>query len=276
MRLLLLTTLTLLAFAANSVLARAAIGGGYIDPAAFTALRVVSGAAMLGLILALRARSLPLKGRARVVGAASLAVYMVGFSLAYRTLDAGLGALILFGVTQITMFLFAAIAGTAPNVRQVSGALVAFSGLTVLLWPGPASLTDPAGAVLMVAAGLGWGIYTIAGRMAEDPLAATAANFVLCTPVVALLLFASTTEWSVPGVALAGASGAVTSGLGYALWYAVLPHLRTTTAAVVQLVVPVLAIAGGAVILGEEVPMIVAVATVLVLGGIGLAVTAKR
>ncbi len=276
MRLILLTMLTLLAFAANSVLTRAAIEGGHMDPGGFTIVRVFSGAVMLGLLVALRARPLPLLRRSRLLGALSLAVYMTGFSLAYRTLDAGLGALILFGATQITMFAHAGFTGSAPNGRQLTGAGVAFCGLAVVLWPGPHSVTDPAAAALMVLAGAGWGVYTIAGRTAAEPLTATAANFILCLPLLSLMLVGAKASWTPIGVALAVLCGAVTSGLGYALWYTILPHIRSTTAAVVQLAVPVLAILGGALVLGETVTPLVVLAAAMVLGGIGWAVTAKR
>ena len=275
MRLILLTALTMCAFAANSVLTRAAVEGGHLGPGAFAVLRVASGAMMLGAIAAWRGNALPLMRRARLPGMISLTLYMVGFSLAYVTLDAGLGALILFGVTQITMFAHAALFAQRPDLRQISGAGIAFAGLVVVLWPGADSVTDPVGAGLMVAAGIGWAAYTIAGRGAADPLAATGANFILCLPVLALLLAGSAWAWDPVGVALAVVCGAVTSGLGYALWYAVLRQMRGPTAAVVQLSVPVIAIAAGALLLGEGVTPSVVLAAALVVGGIGWAVTAK-
>ncbi|WP_299024861.1 DMT family transporter [uncultured Sulfitobacter sp.] len=276
MRLILLTALTMCAFAANSVLTRAAVEGGHLTPAAFAIIRVAAGAAMLGGIALWRGVTLPLLRRARIVGAVSLTAYMVGFSLAYLTLDAGLGALILFGVTQITMFGHAAVTGAAPTLRQIVGAGVAFAGLVLVLWPAGGSGTDPVGAALMVLAGLGWAAYSIAGRGALDPLAATGASFVLCLPVLTVLLAAAGLSGNAWGVLLAVVCGAVTSGLGYALWYSVLRQMRGTTAAVVQLSVPVIAIVAGAVLLGEAVSTLVVIATLLVLGGIGWAVTAKR
>ncbi|WP_299412627.1 DMT family transporter [uncultured Sulfitobacter sp.] len=276
MRLILLTALTMCAFAANSVLTRAAVEGGHLTPAAFAIIRVAAGAAMLGGIALWRGVTLPLLRRARIVGAVSLTAYMVGFSLAYLTLDAGLGALILFGVTQITMFGHAAVTGAAPTLRQIVGAGVAFAGLVLVLWPAGGSGTDPVGAALMVLAGLGWAAYSIAGRGALDPLAATGASFVLCLPVLTVLLAAAGLSGNAWGVLLAVVCGAVTSGLGYALWYSVLRQMRGTTAAVVQLSVPVIAIVAGAVLLGEAVSTLVIIATLLVLGGIGWAVTAKR
>jgi drug/metabolite transporter (DMT)-like permease len=276
MRLILLTLLTMCAFAANSVLTRAAVEGGHIGPGAFAVLRVAAGAAMLGAIALWRAVPLPLAGRARLFGALSLTAYMAGFSLAYQTLDAGLGALILFGVTQMAMFTHAALTAERPGARQLTGASIAFGGLVLVLWPGTGAGVDPAGAALMVLAGLGWAAYTVAGRGAADPLAATGANFILCLPILALLLIGTSRQADGLGILLAVISGALTSGLGYALWYAVLRGMRGTTAAIVQLSVPVIAMGAGVVLLGEAVPPTVMLAAVCVVGGIGWAVTAKR
>ena len=160
MRLVILISLTMMAFAANSVLTRLAIDGGHIDPSAFALVRVAAGALVLGMILTLRGGSLPLLRWTRLGGAVSLTVYMIGFTLAYLTLDAGLGALILFGVVQITMFAHAAATGGAPGPRQLTGAAVAFVGLLVALWPGQAGNTSLSGALLMVCAGLGIGIMS--------------------------------------------------------------------------------------------------------------------
>ena len=278
MRLIFLTALTMCAFAANSVLTRTAVDGGHLSPAGFALVRVAAGAAMLGILAIWRGSALHLMRLTRLPGAISLTAYMVGFSLAYLTLDAGLGALILFGVTQITMFGHAAATGQPPDGRQMAGAIIAFGGLVLVLWPGEGSVTDPAGAALMVLAGLGWAAYTIAGRGAADPLAATAANFVLCLPMLAvfLLIMGISPEGDAWGIALAVLCGAITSGLGYALWYTVLRQMRGTTAAVVQLSVPVIAIAAGAVLLDEQIEPLVLLAAALVVGGIGWAVTAKR
>ncbi len=275
MRLILLTVLTMLAFAANSLLTRAAVEGGHMGPGAFALIRVLSAAVLLGGIGLWRGRRLPLLRRARLPGALSLTAYMLGFSLAYLTLDAGLGALILFGITQITMFGHGALTGAAPTLRQITGAGVAFCGLLLVLWPGAGSMTDPLGAALMVVAGLGWGAYTIAGRGAADPLAATAANFLFCLPILAVLLIGFGVSGTPYGYLLAVLCGAVTSGLGYALWYSVLPQMRGTTAAVVQLSVPVIAILAGAVVLGEQITPTILLAAALVLGGIGWAVTSR-
>lgn len=275
MRLALLTALTMIAFAANSVLTRLAIEGLHIDPSGFAIVRVASGALVLGMVITLRGGGLPLLRRNRLPGAFSLAAYMIGFSLAYLTLDAGLGALILFGVVQITMFLHGAIRGTAPNMRQITGAAIAFAGLLVALWPGAGNSSDLAGALLMVFAGLGWAAYTIIGRSAADPLAATAANFLLCLPILLALLVSTGLYFSPTGLALGILCGGLTSGLGYALWYNVLPGFDSATAAVVQLSVPVIAIGAGVVFLGESLSLLLIIATFLVLGGIGWAISAQ-
>lgn len=272
MRLVLLTSLTMLAFAANSLLNRLAVAGGGMDPSSFAMIRVLSGALALCVLLALRRKPVPLFERGRVIGAVSLATYMIGFSLAYVSLDAGLGALILFGTVQVSMFGWSALRGTRPTGRQVSGAVIAFAGLLIALWPGAGASADVAGTFFMVLAGLGWAAYTLAGKGARDPLAATAANFVVALPLLALLLLGSGLHVAPYGVLLAILSGAVTSGLGYALWYTVLPQLQGQTAAVVQLSVPIIAILAGAILLSEVITATILLAAVLVLGGIALAV----
>lgn len=275
MRVALATALTMIAFAANSILTRMAIEGGYIDPSGFAIVRVASGALVLGMIITVRGGGLPLLRRNRIPGALSLAVYLVGFSLAYLTLDAGLGALILFGVVQITMFGHGALRGSTPTVRQVAGGGVAFLGLLIALWPGPGGAADPAGAALMIFAGLGWAAYSIIGRSAADPLASTAANFLLCVPILLVLLTGTGLTFSAAGIALGVVCGGLTSGLGYALWYSVLPKFDGATAAVVQLSVPVIAIVAGALLLGETIGLTVVLATIMVVGGIGWSVTAR-
>jgi drug/metabolite transporter (DMT)-like permease len=275
MRLALLTCLTMIAFAANSVLTRAAIDGGHIDPSGFALVRVLSGAVVLGMVMTLRSGSLPLLRRKRLPGAISLSVYMIGFSLAYLTLDAGLGALILFGVVQITMFTHGALTGARPTRRQMAGAGLAFAGLLVVLWPGAGAQADLGGALLMIFAGLGWAAYTILGRGSADPLAATSANFLLCLPLLLILLTGTGLRFSAEGIALGILCGGLTSGLGYALWYSVVPGLGQARAAIVQLSVPVIAIAAGVLLLGEPLTRTLVFATLLVIGGIGWAVSAR-
>ncbi|MEP1356314.1 MAG: DMT family transporter [Tateyamaria sp.] len=274
MRLALLTSLTMIAFAANSVLNRLAVDSGAIDPSSFAMVRVTAGSIALCMILTVRGGSLPVFARGRLVGAASLAAYMIGFSLAYVSLDAGLGALILFGTVQVVMFGWSAFRGTAPTRRQLTGAGIAFVGLALALWPTDGAAGDVMGAALMVIAGIGWAVYTLAGKNSTDPLATTAANFVVAIPLLLVLLVGAGLHAAPSGIALAIASGAVTSGLGYALWYTVLPQLRGQTAPVIQLSVPIIAIASGALLLGESVTVSVIAAAILVLGGIALTVTA--
>lgn len=275
MRLAMLTVLTMFAFAANSLLTRMAIEGAHIDPSGFAIIRVLAGAVVLGMIMSIRGGGLPLLRRNRLPGAISLTVYMIGFSLAYLTLDAGLGALILFGVVQITMFAHGAILATAPTHRQLTGAAIAFVGLVIALWPGAGGAADQTGAALMVLAGLGWAAYTIIGRASSDPLGATSANFLLCLPLVLILLAGTGLNFSAVGIALGVLCGGLTSALGYALWYTVLPKLDGATSAIVQLSVPIIAILGGAILLGEAIGILVILSASLVVGGIGWAVSAR-
>lgn len=275
MRLFLLTLLTMLAFAANSVLNRAAVGPGLIGPVDFAVVRLLAGAGMLGVLLVLRRAA----GRGawagwpgRVVGALSLLVYLFGFSLAYGALDAGTGALILFGMVQITMFAGALLRREAVPGRRWVGAGMAFAGLVYLLAPGAGPSGHLVPAALMAAAGVGWGIYSLSARGARDPLGATGWNFILAVPV-ALVLWAVVPHGGAEttGIVLAVVSGAVTSGMGYALWYTVLPVLGASRGAVAQLTVPVFAVAGGMAFLGEALTLRFAVAAMLVIGGVGWA-----
>ncbi|MGL6211241.1 MAG: DMT family transporter, partial [Paracoccaceae bacterium] len=210
----------------------------------------------------------------RVAGVLGLTVYMFAFSLAYASLDAGAGALILFGAVQMTMFAGALLAGElVPRLRWL-GAGMAFGGLVVLLWPGMEASLSLAHALMMAGAGVGFGVYSLAGRRSGDPLAGTAANFMLAVP---LGLAAGWALGLMPvgvtglGVMLAVVSGAVTSGLGYALWYVVVPQLGAGRAAVAQLSVPVLTAAAGVVLLNEAVDARFILAAVCVLGGVAVA-----
>ncbi len=269
-----LTALTMLAFAMNSILNRAAVDGGHADPSAFAIVRVVAGCVVLLAILAVRGAVPRDFGWARWGGGVALAVYMIGFSIAYISLDAGLGALILFGTVQIALFAHTTVTSARPTLRQWSGALVAFVGLTLALWPDQGTGGGIVGAVFMTLAGLGWAAYTVAGRGAADPIATTATHFLLSVPAMLLLLLQPGLSLAPQGWALAILAGAGTSALGYALWYYVLPSLPGARAAVVQLSVPILAIGLGALVLGEQVSTRVLAAAVLVLGGIGIALSA--
>ena len=268
----------MVAFAANSVLNRLALAEGDISPSLFAAIRLAAGASVL-MILSLAQRSHPrLWGRSRLFGAGSLALYVLGFSFAYLTLDAGLGALILFGGVQITMFAGAVVQRERVPTARWIGATVSLAGLAWLLWPEGASAPDPLGAALMAAAAFGWGIYSLLGRKAADPLAETAANFTVALPIglLAVMLTGIGPQATALGITSAILSGAVTSGLGYALWYAVLPRLSASLAALAQLSVPVIAVLGGAAFLGEAPAARTLLAGAVVLLGIAVGTLAAR
>jgi drug/metabolite transporter (DMT)-like permease len=275
MRLFLLTALTMLAFAANSVLNRWAVGPGHIGAVEFAMIRVISGAVVLAALVLWQRGGLAWPGmRGRLAGVAGLSGYLIGFSLAYRGLDAGTGALVLFGTVQVTMFAGALVSREVVPARRWAGAVLALCGLALIAAPGTMA---PLPLALMAGAGLGWGLYSLAGRGAADPLAATAWNFLLSVPLVLPLgILSGLTAPDLTGVALAVMSGAVTSGLGYALWYRVLPQLGAARAAVAQLTVPVIAALGGAVLLAEAPGLRFSLAAVLVLGGVALASLSYR
>ena len=276
----LLASLTMTAFAANSLLNRLAFAGdGAIGPAGFALIRLASGAVMLVLLVALRNR----RGLTGVfalkqgwVEPLTLALYMIGFSFAYLSLAAGTGALILFGGVQITMFAGALISREAIPLPRWLGAGIAFGGLVWLFLPGAAGgAPDPLGGALMTAAALGWGIYSLAGRRVRDPLSATARAFVLAVPLALGVYLLHPDAIRPRGLVLAGLSGAVTSGLGYALWYALIPRLGAARAAVSQLAAPVIAVIGGAVLLGEPIGLRLVLASLLVLGGVAVSQLSK-
>jgi len=271
----LLVLLVLIAFAGNSLLTRAAIGGGQMGAMPFAALRLASGALALAVIVLWRDGRFAFGGTGRLGGALSLALYMVGFSMAYVALDSGVGALILFAGVQVVMFSGALIAReTVPAARWL-GAALALAGLCWLLWPTGSAAPSLVHAALMGAAALGWGLYSLIGRRSGDPLGATAANFVLAAPLIVAALWlmpADPTPSTWQGIALAIASGVFASGLGYALWYTVLPRLAAATAALLQLTVPVLAALGGTLFLTEPLTARFAIAATLVGGGMALGV----
>lgn len=267
-----LTFLTLLAFAANSILCRMALKADLIDPVSFTQIRLFSGALFLAPFFYLRrAKLLPLKlvdARAALV----LFVYAIAFSLAYISLDAGAGALILFGMVQVTMIGAAIFKGDRPGAIQWLGILGSLAGLFYLNLPG-LSAPPLGGALLMAAAGMAWGAYSLLGKSEADSVGATARNFVLTLPLLALLFLAQPgVQISTHGVALAVASGALASGAGYVIWYRALKELSTANASVVQLAVPIIAALGGVVLLSEPLTMRLFVASTLILGGIYLSI----
>ena len=273
-RLLLLTSLALLAFAGNSLLCRLALRDGHIDPATFTLIRIGSGAAALWLLLRLRAES---RSTGDWPSALALAVYAAAFSFAYVSLSAGTGALLLFGAVQASMLLAGLLAGERHGAVQVTGLILAVAGLVLLVLPG-LQAPAPLGAALMLAAGVAWGIYSLRGRGAGEPTAATAGNFLRATPLVMLAVLGTLPRLhtDATSVAYALASGIITSGLGYVLWYAALKSLSATRAAVVQLSVPVLAALGGVLLLGETLTTRLLVSSCVILGGIGLTLYGRQ
>lgn len=273
----LLTAAALLAFAANSVLARAGLELAGMGPGAFTGLRVLAGSAALTAALSLSGRGLGALGHGDWLSAGALMLYMGGFSFAYLRLDAGLGALILFAGVQVTMFAGTLMGGVRPGIGRWLGAGLGLTGLAILLAPG-ASAPHPLGAAMMALAALGWGVYSLRGVGAVDPLAATAGNFARALPLAVALWGLDALHRGSPGIgggaglALALASGALASGMGYAIWYAALPRLGSSLAAVSQLCVPVLALAGGVLFLGEPATLRFAIAALMVSAGVLLAV----
>lgn len=278
MNLPILTSLTMLAFAANSLLNRAALADGLIGPAMFSGVRVAAGVAALLLLLAIRDRALPRPAPLNTVAALALCAYMLGFSFAYVVLDAGLGALILFGGVQVTMFAGGLIGGERPPRHRWVGMTVSLVGLLVLVWPGNMAAPPLASFALMALAAVGWGIYSLEGRRSGDPLRATAWNFTYALPIVVAVLLTApeTVATTRQGLLLAIVSGAVTSGMGYALWYRILPRLGASVAALAQLSVPVIALALGAGLLEEHVSLVAVLSSAMILGGIGVGLVRFR
>jgi drug/metabolite transporter (DMT)-like permease len=256
-------------FAANSVLSRAGIYLFGMEPLLFSGIRLASGAMILAALVSLQS-GWPVLDRARCLTATALLIYLVPFSLAYLTLPSGVGALVLFGVVQITMFAGSAIAGTRPTLRQWLGMGIAMGGLVWLLWPSETFAFDRFGIAFMALAGFGWGVFSLRGRGSSDPLADIGLSFVVLLPVAAVLMLLGA-GWSLAGVIVAVVCGGVTSGLGYALWYYILPQIAAITGAVAQLSVPVIAILAGAVLLGEVITFNILMASTVVLGGIAVA-----
>lgn len=274
LRIALLTALAMLAFAGNSLWCRIALRDSDLDPASFTAIRLISGALVLAVLVMLR-RQGPIRGDWR--SAMALFGYAAGFSFAYVELDAGSGALILFGAVQASMIGYGWLKGERLRPLQLFGLVCALVGLLFLLLPG-ASAPPPQAAGLMVLAGVAWAFYSLLGRGNADPLAATAGNFLRSLPALLPLaaLYLEQLRWDGLGALYAVLSGALASGIGYAIWYAALPHLKAIQAASVQLSVPIIAATLGALLLGETLGPRLLLAAVAVLGGIALILLAKR
>lgn len=276
-RLVAVTAFALVAFASNSLLCRLALGASQADPAAFTGVRLLSGALVLWLLTPRRRHAANKSAGHHWVAASLLFAYAAAFSFAYVSLSAGTGALILFGAVQATMLLAALAGGERPLPSQWLGLALALGGLAYLVSPG---LTAPPllGAILMAVAGVSWGAYSVRGRGNSDPLADTTRNFMRSLPFAIALTFVTLASLhaSWRGILLAIVSGALASGLGYVAWYAALRHLTGTQAATVQLLVPALAAGGGVFFLGETISLRLVLAALLILGGVALAVTVRR
>jgi drug/metabolite transporter (DMT)-like permease len=269
-----LTSLAMIAFAANSLLCRIALKHTSIDAASFTAVRLISGAVVLSLVVQMQFNKRT--GTGNWLSAAALFVYAAGFSYAYLSLPAATGALLLFGAVQATMIGYGVWAGERLSKLQLIGLVLAVAGLVVLLLPG---LSAPPlyGAVLMLGAGIAWGIYSLRGRGAGEPTRVTAGNFLRAAAIAAVisLITLHSATLDMPGFWCAVSSGALASAMGYAIWYTALPALKAANAAVIQLSVPVIAAVGGAIFLAEPITSRLVLASAAILGGIAL-VTLKQ
>ncbi len=268
LKIFILTGLALIAFAANSVLARLALGNETIDASSFTVIRLLSGSLVLLIIITI-SRNTGSPGKGSWPASFMLFLYAITFSYAYIVLDTGTGALILFGAVQITMILLSFISGTRLHYTEWVGVLVAFTGFVYLILPG---VTTPSvfGFLLMTIAGIAWGGYTLRGRGSKNPLRDTASNFIRTTPLVIILAIATinNSHYTAEGILLALLSGGLTSGIGYTLWYIALGGLSVTQAAVLQLSVPVIAAVGGVIFVSEAITSRLTISSIMVLGGI--------
>ena len=271
MRVVILTLLAMVAFASNSLLCRLALRQTTIDAASFTLIRLLSGAIALWLIVITRKTGRTIAGN--WTSALALFAYAAAFSFAYISLSAGTGALLLFGAVQATMILWGLRKGERLNARQWFGLAIALGGLVALVFPG-LSAPPIGGALLMTGAGIAWGIYSLRGKGAGDPTSVTAGNFWRSVVFAAVLSMALLrwTNLDPAGIRYAIVSGAIASGVGYVIWYSALPGLKATTAATVQLSVPVLAAVGGILFLSESITLRLVFASLLILGGIGLVI----
>ena len=271
-----LTSLALIAFAANSVLCRLALGNEAIDAASFTIIRLLSGTTVLLLIVATTRNSAADATKGSWGASFMLFLYAATFSYAYISLDTGTGALIMFGSVQITMILLSLISGARLHLTEWAGVAMAFTGFVYLILPG---VTTPSttGFALMTVSGIAWGIYTLKGRGSKNPLLDTAYNFLRTTPLVIILaiIAMNTLNYSTGGIVLALLSGGITSGIGYTIWYIALRGLTSTQAAVLQLSVPLIAALGGVIFVSEVITFRLMISATLVLGGILLVVLGR-
>ena len=270
------TTLALVAFAANSVICRLALKDAAIDPGMFTSIRLLSGAVVLMTLVFLTKGKRDEGSKGSWRSAAMLFMYAAAFSYAYVSLETGTGALIIFGVVQITMIASSLISGYRMNNLEWLGILLALAGFLYLLLPG-ASAPSLSGFILMALSGIGWGIYSLRGKNSKDPLSDTAYNFLRSLPFLILLLYflAQERNYSTKGILLALLSGIVTSGIGYTIWYTALKGLSSVQASVLQLLVPVLAAIGGIFFIGELISLRLMASSLMILGGILLLIIKK-
>ena len=271
-----LVLLTMLAFSGNALLTRAALASYNMDPELVLLLRVSAGAITLLLICYLKKYSLKILSNLHLKTAVALSLYLVSFSYAFTGLETGIGVLIQFGVVQLVMFASSFLSDQKVPKNKTIGAIIAFTGLIYLLWPSGDFTINLTSSVLMAIAGMAWGIYSVLGKKAASAIAATTASFLISTPIclifVLLLPYNPDFSWSNTGALLAIASGSVTSGIGYALWYYVLPKIPSTNAAVSQLSVPLIAAGGGMIFMQELITLKFVLSCVLVLGGIALTI----
>lgn len=274
-RLVALTSLAMVAFASNSLLCRVALTHTSIDAVSFTLIRLISAALMLLLMVKIRGGTHI--GQGSWLSAFALFLYAAGFSMAYVSLSAATGALLLFGAVQATMIGYAIWAGERLHKLQLFGLIVASLGLVSFLLPGLSAPSLPS-AVLMLLAGVAWAVYSLRGKGQGDPIRVTAGNFLRAVPIAAALSLFMLADASLDtiGFCCALASGALASGLGYAIWYTVLPALTATNAATVQLSVPVIAALGGIALLNEPITLRLALASVAILGGIALVIMVRQ
>jgi len=273
----LLTAFALVAFAANSIICRMALGGTAIDPASFTTIRLASGAMVLWVIVRLSSGGKAGSHSGSWWSAAMLFLYAAAFSFAYVSLNAGVGALILFGSVQATMITAGLIKGERPPALAWCGLIMALTGLVYLVFPGLAAPSF-SGAALMALAGFAWGVYSLRGLGSTNPVAITQGNFLRSVPMTAVvsLIMLSSFELSMEGILLAALSGGLTSGIGYVVWYAALRYHSATRAAMLQLLVPIIAAVGGVLLLSEVVTLRLLLSGILIIGGVGLTLKAKQ
>ncbi|MYN13554.1 EamA family transporter [Pusillimonas sp. TS35] len=275
LRLSALVCVAMLCFAGNSILCRLALKGAHIDPASFTLLRMSSGAAMLYILLGVTGAGAPVRGSWR--GAFALILYAITFSFAYVRMEAGTGALLLFGAVQLSMILYGMLKGERLSLAGTAGLLLGISGLVYLLLPGGSA--PPLGsAALMIVAGASWGWYSILGKGVADPLAETTGNFLRAVPfaLACALPFLAVLNTDLEGAMYAVLSGAVASGMGYALWYGAMRELSVLKASTVQLSVPVISVLAGIALLDEILTLRIVAACALVLGGIAIVLVSRQ